>query len=90
MLAQTKLLVPKVLPSNREAPNSMARLVIPEENTVKYKYFFLLSGLSADIIWETLFGERMNNARIISHPTNSYKLEGGINTSRATLVTTSG
>ncbi len=37
MLAQTRLLVPKTLPSRREAANSIARVVIPETKTVKYR-----------------------------------------------------
>jgi hypothetical protein len=39
MAAQTGFEVPKTLPSRRAAPNSAARLVIPEINTVKYRYF---------------------------------------------------
>ena len=35
MLAHTRLLVPKTLPSSREAANSIARVVIPETNTAK-------------------------------------------------------
>ena len=38
MAAQTGLEVPKMLPSRRDAPNSAARLVIPEMKTVKYRY----------------------------------------------------
>jgi hypothetical protein len=33
ILAQTKLLVPKATPINRDAASSMAKVVIPEENT---------------------------------------------------------
>ena len=39
MLAQTRLLVPKTLPKRREAPISMARVVMPEIKTVKKRYF---------------------------------------------------
>jgi len=35
MTAQTRLLVPKIFPSRREAPNSAAREVIPEMKTVR-------------------------------------------------------
>ncbi len=35
MLAHTRLLVPKTLPSRREAVNSIASEVIPEMNTAK-------------------------------------------------------
>jgi hypothetical protein len=35
MLAHTRLLVPKTLPSKREAVSSIARVVIPDAKTVK-------------------------------------------------------
>ena len=35
MLAHTRLLVPKTLPSKREAANSIASVVIPETKTAK-------------------------------------------------------
>jgi len=50
MLAQTRLLVPKVFPNKREAPNSIAKLVIPAQNTAKYKYFFLFPTFEVEFI----------------------------------------
>ncbi len=38
MLAQTRLLVPKIFPSSREEAISMAREVIPEIKTVMNRY----------------------------------------------------
>lgn len=41
MLAQTRLLVPKTLPINREAASSAASVVMPAMKTVTYMYLLM-------------------------------------------------
>ena len=61
MLAHTRLLVPNTLPNSREAVISIARLVMPDTNTVKKRYRFVFALL------KFIFG-RVNTREWLAKP----------------------
>jgi len=52
MFAQTKLLVPKTLPSNREAAISMASDAMPAKKTVKVNTRAIIQGKMCEMMGE--------------------------------------